>query len=230
MSRKQFKFTTTPQILPIHEENSTIVSQDVRYNTEFQWKQRQFEERNSVYSNVHGEVKFKQPLQNIDNTTIAKNLYEYSQDDSTIDTSVKLYLLNDQMSISEEGLCTTGQTVAATITTNNTNNNCPTISTTKVNNTNHNNYKSSNTTNKLSSEIYSHDEFESINAIRSNYFSQGSTKTNPLIHIPMVRHRKVKHLQGKHIKNLHLESKKTQLYRKEMQELQNFTRPHSNYT
>lgn len=215
MSRKQFKFTTTPQILPIHEENSTIVSQDVRYNTEFQWKQRQFEERNSVYSNVHGEVKFKQPLQNIDNTTIANNLYEYSQDDSTIDTSVKLYLLNDQMSISEEGLCTTGQTVAATITTNNTN---------------HNNYKSSNTNNKLSSEIYSHDEFESINAIRSNYFSQGSTKTNPLIHIPMVRHRKVKHLQGKHIKNLHLESKKTQLYRKEKQELQNFTLPHTSYT
>lgn len=105
MSRKQFHFANNT-IVPVSDVDS-----NVRMNTQFEWKRRQIEERNSVYSQAHGSVQFS------DNGQSAMYSLEDGvslHDESTTDTSVKYYLDGDQ-SVSLVPALTTSMTVAASL-------------------------------------------------------------------------------------------------------------------
>jgi len=106
MSRKQFHFANN-MIVPTNE-----IDPNVRINTQFEWKRRQIEERNSVYSQAHGSVQFSDGGQ----SAIYGSVRDSSsvRDDSTTDTSVKYYLDGDQ-SVSLEPAHTAGMTVAASL-------------------------------------------------------------------------------------------------------------------
>jgi hypothetical protein len=185
MARKQFRFNTP--VAPDEADNNA----DVRYSKKFQWNQRQIEERNSVYSQSHGTVSFAaDPLPLEDSTSV--------RDDSTTDTSVKYYMINDA-SVSQAAACTTGQTVAASLST----------------------YPD------MGSDLCYSDEFASENALRSNFFSTGSTHANRLVRVKMERFRKIKHLSGKHVKGLSLESRRTQEMRRDEKEGAKLTRPNT---
>lgn len=198
MARKQFKFHS-PAVAPESGDD------DVRYSDTFHWQQREIEDRNSVYSHPHGQVVFRDGLQQ--NRLEQESVQSHAQsqqdastvhDDSTVATSVKYHFLADN-SISQAANCTSGQTVAASLST------LP----------------------DMPSEFCASDEFASENALRSNFFSQGSTRSNRLVRVKMERYRKVKHLQGKHVKGLSLESKNTQLMRRNEQHMHKLTRPNT---
>jgi hypothetical protein len=200
MSRKQFRFHAP--VMP------ALLDGDIRYSEKFHWHQRELEDRNSVYSHEHGEVAFAHALSGQPGDSSATQVVSHTQsqsrdgssvhDDSTANTSVKYYFISDN-SVSQEANCTSGQTVVASLST----------------------YPD------MPSDICYSDEFASDNALRSNFFSVGSTRTNKLVRVKMERYRKVKHLQGKHVKGLSLESRQTQLMRRNEQHVQKLTRPHS---
>lgn len=103
MSRKQFRFgTSVSPAGPVENQ------EDVRYSSEFAWKSRQVDERNSVYSRPHGAVDFAHSIdaQSVEVPSVA--------DDSTIGTSVKYYLDGDK-SVSMVPALTEGQTVQASL-------------------------------------------------------------------------------------------------------------------
>ena len=183
MARKQIRFNTpvapAPELANRH------------YSAEFDWQRRDFEDRNSVYSNSHGTVGLQDKLD-------PRRLQDQSSvhDDSTVGTSVKFYLTSDQ-SVSLLPGVTESQTVQGSLSSYG----------------------------DMASEVCYSDEFASENALRSNYFSQGSTRTNKLIKINFTRYRKAKNLMGRHVKGLALESIKSQLTRRDIQEIKKYSRP-----
>ena len=190
MARKQFKFNSSASVAPAPD------NEDVRLSSAFHWTERQFEDRNSVYSHSHGEVAFKRL--NMQSPEDEDGQAGSIGDDSTIATSVKYHFVSDN-SVSQIANCTGGQTVAASLST----------------------YED------MPSELCYSDEFASENALRSNFFSLGSTRTNCLVRVKMERYRKVKNLEGKKIKGLSLESRRTQIMRRNEQQIQKYMRPHA---
>lgn len=106
MSRKQFHFANNV-VVPTNDADS-----NVHINAQFEWKRRQIEERNSVYSQAHGSVQFSDGGKSAlyDSARDGSSL----RDDSTTDTSVKYYLDGDQ-SVSLVPALTAGMTVAASL-------------------------------------------------------------------------------------------------------------------
>lgn len=189
MARKQFHFHNT--VVPITDNQ-----QDIRYSKEFAWKQREIEERNSVYSHPHGLVQFdRAPAEAL---TLGSG---GGGDDSTTDTSVKYYLDGDQ-SVSLVAVQTEGQTVAASLSSYG----------------------------DMATELCYSDEFASEHALRSNFFSTGSTGSNRLVRVKMERHRKLKSLVGKHVKGLALESIHTQQKRRDIQQIQKYSKMHPHHS
>lgn len=197
MSRRQFRFHA-----PVAPDAAAAVA--MPHSGQFQWATREVEDRNSVYLHPHGEVAFTHgpPLDAVKTSNQLDDGLSYQdlsvRDDSTVDTSVKYHFLDDN-SISQHAHGTGGHTVAATLTT----------------------------AADMPSDICHTDQYASENALRSNCFSAGSTRTNPLVRVRMERHRRLKGLRGKHIKGLSLESRRTQLARRSEQQLHKFVRPNT---
>jgi len=189
MARKQFHFANNAVVPVTDTTQERPLSPDARINTQFDWKQRQITERNSVYSQKHGSVQFGMQNSLFDGSSV--------RDDSTTDTSVKYYLDGDQ-SVSLLPAMTGGQTVAASLSSYG----------------------------DMATELCYSDEFASKDALRSNFFSQGSTGSNRLVRVKMERHRKLKQLVGKRVKGLSLESIHTQQKRRDIQQIKKFTQMH----
>lgn len=198
MSRRQFRFHA-----PIAPDLGQAA--DGRRSEQFHWATRNLEDRNSVYLHPHGEVAFTHgpPVSVLNTNNQLDDALSYQDlasvhDDSTVDTSVKYHFISDS-SVSQHAHGTSGHTVAATLTT----------------------------VADMPSDICHTDQYASDNALRSNCFSAGSTRTNQLVPVRLERHRRLKGLRGKHIKGLALESRRTQLARRSEQQLQKFVRPHT---
>ena len=187
-----------------NDEEEDKNNNNIRYSTEFNWKKRDVIEENSVYRRRHVTVEFhRNDNANDDNPATVE---VSGMDESTIASSMKLYLikstddmnssLNNRIDGSIEGSY------------------APSVINTESLSNRH----------ELDSTAFEApvvDGFESIDAVRSNYVSEYSTKQDErIIPLRFARYRKAKHLSHYCVKGeLKLESRKGKLNRQAQQKV-----------